>query len=72
MKIKKFEEINEKVSTKDKSDDIDNETLNKKAEKYTSKVLGYNKQRYPSDEWDWIEKAFKDGYKECQKDCKNK
>jgi len=32
------------------------------AVKYTSKILGYEKQRYPSDEWDWIEQAFIDGY----------
>jgi len=36
--------------------------IKKMAEKYTSKILGYEKQMYTSKEWDWIEKSFIDGY----------
>ena len=34
---------------------------------YTSKILGYKKQKFTSNEWDRIEQAFIDGYNKGKK-----
>ena len=48
------------------------EDLNKKAEKYTAKILGYKKQELTSNEWDWIQNAFIAGYNRKLKDDKER
>lgn len=53
--MKSFNEvINEKVD--------EHQEIKKLAERYKSKILGYEKQPFPSKEWRWIEHAFIDGY----------
>jgi hypothetical protein len=41
--------------------------LDKLAEKHASQVLGYKKQPFPSDEWEWIEDAYKAGFNKRDK-----
>lgn len=59
--VKEFDnfKINERV--------VQRFNLRNEAEFYTSKILGYEKQKFPSDEWEWIEDAYVKGYNDCLK-----
>ena len=66
--IRRFNESDENLNISDVSGSENH--IQELAVKYTSKILGYEKQKYPSDEWNWIEQAFIDGYNRCKKDIK--
>jgi hypothetical protein len=69
--LKTQEQLNESAENLNPSDVSNSKNyIQELAVKYTSKILGYEKQTYPSNEWDWIEQAFIDGYNRCKKDMK--